>query len=124
MPSSGPDNATAVLLTSIGELGSGSGNHLRLCASQIQPGTPGRDGGVPVARARAADHHDRRAAGREHRTGSMLCLVDTIPALGMPRMASALSIFLRRPTFKQLSNALQEAARVGGCGTIAILPRV
>lgn len=53
-----------------------------------------------------------------------LGLVDTILAIGLPYMASAFGIFLLRQTFKQVPKELEEAARVEGCGTLAILLRV
>jgi sn-glycerol 3-phosphate transport system permease protein len=59
-----------------------------------------------------------------YRTMSTLGLVDTIIAIGLPYMASAFGIFLLRQTFKQVPFELEEAARVEGCGTMAILLRV
>lgn len=59
-----------------------------------------------------------------YRTMSALGLVDTILAIGLPYMASAFGIFLLRQTFKQVPLELEEAARVEGCSTIAILLRV
>mgnify|MGYP002621147627 CR=1 FL=1 len=59
-----------------------------------------------------------------YRTMSALGLVDTILAIGLPYMASAFGIFLLRQTFKQVPLELEEAARVEGCGTTAILLRV
>ena len=59
-----------------------------------------------------------------YRTMSALGLVDTILAIGLPYMASAFGIFLLRQTFKQVPLELEEAARVEGCGTMAILLRV
>jgi sn-glycerol 3-phosphate transport system permease protein len=59
-----------------------------------------------------------------YRTMSALGLVDTIVAIGLPYMASAFGIFLLRQTFKQVPLELEEAARVEGCGTMAILLRV
>mgnify|MGYP005837893543 FL=1 len=59
-----------------------------------------------------------------YRTMSTLGLVDTILAIGLPYMASAFGIFLLRQTFKQVPLELEEAARVEGCGTMAILLRV
>lgn len=59
-----------------------------------------------------------------YRTMSKLRLVDTIIAIGLPYMASAFGVFLLRQAFKQVPLELEEAARVEGCGTIAILLRV
>lgn len=59
-----------------------------------------------------------------YRTMRLLGLVDTILAIGLPYMASAFGIFLLRQTFKQVPRELEEAARVEGCGTLAILLRV
>ncbi|GIX11668.1 carbohydrate ABC transporter permease [Elioraea sp.] len=59
-----------------------------------------------------------------YRSMSALGLVDTIVAIGLPYMASAFGIFLLRQTFKQVPLELEEAARVEGCGTMAILLRV
>ncbi|NKC33636.1 carbohydrate ABC transporter permease [Roseomonas sp. BU-1] len=59
-----------------------------------------------------------------YRTMRALGLVDTILAIGLPYMASAFGIFLLRQTFKQVPKELEEAARVEGCGTLAILLRV
>ena len=59
-----------------------------------------------------------------YRTMRTLGLVDTILAIGLPYMASAFGIFLLRQTFKQVPVELEEAARVEGCSTMAILLRV
>jgi sn-glycerol 3-phosphate transport system permease protein len=59
-----------------------------------------------------------------YRSMRMLGLVDTILAIGLPYMASAFGIFLLRQTFKQVPRELEDAARVEGCGTLAILLRV
>ncbi|SFK46376.1 carbohydrate ABC transporter permease [Falsiroseomonas stagni] len=59
-----------------------------------------------------------------YRSMRALGLVDTILAIGLPYMASAFGIFLLRQTFKQIPRELEEAARVEGCGTMAILLRV
>ncbi len=53
-----------------------------------------------------------------------LGLVDSILAIGLPYMASAFGIFLLRQAFMQVPKELEEAARVEGCGTLAILWRV
>lgn len=59
-----------------------------------------------------------------YRTMRMLGLVDTILAIGLPYMASGFGIFLLRQAFRQVPKELEEAARVEGCGTLAILWRV
>jgi len=59
-----------------------------------------------------------------YRTMSMLGLKDTIVAMALPYMASAFGIFLLRQTFKTVPRELDEAARVEGCGPLALLWRV
>ncbi|MBL8838300.1 MAG: carbohydrate ABC transporter permease [Alphaproteobacteria bacterium] len=59
-----------------------------------------------------------------YRTMRDLGLVDTIVAIGLPYMASAFGIFLLRQAFKQVPKELEEAARVEGLSTLAILWRV
>ncbi|HZT24165.1 MAG TPA: carbohydrate ABC transporter permease [Pseudolabrys sp.] len=59
-----------------------------------------------------------------YRTMSALGIVDTIPAIGLPYMASAFGIFLLRQTFKTVPRELDEAARVEGAGPIQILLKV
>jgi sn-glycerol 3-phosphate transport system permease protein len=51
-----------------------------------------------------------------YRTMSALGIVDTIPAIGLPYMASAFGIFLLRQTFKSVPRELDEAARVEAPG--------
>jgi sn-glycerol 3-phosphate transport system permease protein len=53
-----------------------------------------------------------------------LGLVDTIPAVAMPYLASAFGIFLLRQTFKSIPRDFAEAARIEGCGTLGVLWRV
>ena len=57
-------------------------------------------------------------------TMAALGLKDTIVAIGLPYMASAFGIFLLRQTFKTVPRELDEAARVEGCGPIAVLWKV
>jgi len=57
-------------------------------------------------------------------TMSALGLKDTILAIGLPYMASAFGIFLLRQTFKTIPRELDEAARVEGCGPLAVLWKV
>jgi sn-glycerol 3-phosphate transport system permease protein len=59
-----------------------------------------------------------------YRTMSVLGLKDTIVAMALPYMASAFGIFLLRQTFKTVPRELDEAARVEGCGPIALLWKV
>ncbi|THB77025.1 MAG: carbohydrate ABC transporter permease [Desulfobulbaceae bacterium] len=53
-----------------------------------------------------------------------LGLVDTIPGIAIPYMASAFGIFLLRQTFKSTPVELEEAARLEGCGFLRILMKV
>ncbi len=57
-------------------------------------------------------------------TISKLGLVDTLPAVALPYLASAFGIFLLRQTFKAIPKDFEEAARVEGCSTIGVLWRV
>lgn len=59
-----------------------------------------------------------------YRTMSSLGIVDTIPAIGLPYMASAFGIFLLRQTFKTVPRELDEAARVEGAGPLQVLLKV
>jgi sn-glycerol 3-phosphate transport system permease protein len=59
-----------------------------------------------------------------YRTMSALGIVDTIPAIGLPYMASAFGIFLLRQTFKSVPRELDEAARVEGAGSLTVLLKV
>jgi sn-glycerol 3-phosphate transport system permease protein len=59
-----------------------------------------------------------------YRTMAALGLKDTILAIGLPYMASAFGIFLLRQTFKTVPRELDEAARVEGCGPLAVLWKV
>jgi len=59
-----------------------------------------------------------------YRTMSLLGLKDTIVAMALPYMASAFGIFLLRQTFKTVPRELDEAARVEGCGPVALLWKV
>ena len=59
-----------------------------------------------------------------YRTMSTFGLKDTIVAMALPYMASAFGIFLLRQTFKTVPRELDEAARVEGCGPIALLWKV
>jgi sn-glycerol 3-phosphate transport system permease protein len=59
-----------------------------------------------------------------YRTMAALGLNDTITAIGLPYMASAFGIFLLRQTFKTVPRELDEAARIEGCGPLAVLWKV
>ena len=59
-----------------------------------------------------------------YRTMATLGLKDTILAIGLPYMASAFGIFLLRQTFKTVPRELDEAARIEGCGPLAVLWKV
>lgn len=57
-------------------------------------------------------------------TITQLGLVDTIPAIGLPYIASAFGIFLLRQTFKGVPKDLDEAAEIEGCSRLGLLWRV
>lgn len=59
-----------------------------------------------------------------YRTISALGLLDTIPAVGLPYMASAFGIFLLRQSFKIIPMELVEAAQVEGISSLGILWKV
>jgi len=59
-----------------------------------------------------------------YRTISELGLLDTIPAIGLPYMASAFDIFLLRQSFKIIPKELIEAAQVEGVSALGILWKV
>jgi sn-glycerol 3-phosphate transport system permease protein len=59
-----------------------------------------------------------------YRTMSALGIVDTIPAIALPYVASAFGIFLLRQTFKTVPRELDDAARVEGAGVLQVLWRV
>jgi len=59
-----------------------------------------------------------------YRTMTRLGLVDTIPAMALPYMASAFGIFLLRQTFKTVPAELDDAARVEGANALQILWRI
>ena len=59
-----------------------------------------------------------------YRTMTRLGLVDTIPAIALPYVASAFGIFLLRQTFKTVPRELDDAARVEGAGPLTVLLRV
>ena len=57
-------------------------------------------------------------------TIKMLSLVDTLPGIALPYLASAFGIFLLRQTFKSIPKDFEEAARIEGCGTLGVLWRI
>jgi sn-glycerol 3-phosphate transport system permease protein len=59
-----------------------------------------------------------------YRTMGRLGILDSIPAIGLPYMASAFGIFLLRQTFKTVPRELDEAARVEGAGPLEVLWKV
>ena len=59
-----------------------------------------------------------------YRTMSRLGILDSIPAIALPYVASAFGVFLLRQTFKTVPRELDEAARVEGAGSLRILLKV
>jgi sn-glycerol 3-phosphate transport system permease protein len=59
-----------------------------------------------------------------YRTLARLGVLDSIPAIGLPYMASAFGIFLLRQTFKTVPRELDEAARVEGANALQVLWKV
>ena len=59
-----------------------------------------------------------------YRTMSRLGILDSIPAIGLPYVASAFGIFLLRQTFKTVPRELDEAARVEGASALQVLWKV
>ena len=59
-----------------------------------------------------------------YRTMSRLGILDSIPAIALPYVASAFGIFLLRQTFKTVPRELDEAARIEGAGQLTVLLRV
>ena len=59
-----------------------------------------------------------------YRTMARLGILDSIPAIGLPYMASAFGIFLLRQTFKTVPRELDEAARVEGATPLQVLWKV
>ena len=56
-----------------------------------------------------------------YRTMARLGVLDSIPAMALPYVASAFGIFLLRQTFKTVPRELDEAARVEGAGSLRVL---
>jgi len=59
-----------------------------------------------------------------YRTMSRLGILDSIPAIALPYVASAFGIFLLRQTFKTVPKELDDAARVEGASALQVLWRV
>ena len=59
-----------------------------------------------------------------YRTMSRIGLVDTIPGIALPYVASAFGIFLLRQTFRTIPHELDDAARVEGASSLQVLLRV
>lgn len=59
-----------------------------------------------------------------YRTMAKVGLVDTIPAIALPYIASAFGIFLLRQTFKTVPKELDDAARVEGASALQVLMKV
>jgi len=59
-----------------------------------------------------------------YRTMGRLGILDSIPAIGLPYVASAFGIFLLRQTFKTVPRELDEAARIEGCSPLQTLWKV
>jgi sn-glycerol 3-phosphate transport system permease protein len=59
-----------------------------------------------------------------YRTMAMLGILDSIPAIALPYVASAFGIFLLRQTFKTVPKELDDAARVEGAGPLQTLLKV
>lgn len=59
-----------------------------------------------------------------YRTLAAVDLIDTIPAIALPYVASAFGIFLLRQTFKTVPKELDDAARVEGASPLQTLWRV
>ncbi len=59
-----------------------------------------------------------------YRTMSRLGILDSIPAIALPYVASAFGIFLLRQTFKMVPKELEDAARIEGASELQILLRV
>jgi sn-glycerol 3-phosphate transport system permease protein len=56
-----------------------------------------------------------------YRTMARLGVLDSVPAIALPYVASAFGIFLLRQTFKSVPRELDEAARVEGAGPLRVL---
>lgn len=59
-----------------------------------------------------------------YKTMARLGVLDTIPAIALPYVASAFGIFLLRQTFKTVPKELDDAARVEGASALQVLLKV
>ena len=59
-----------------------------------------------------------------YRTMSRLGILDSIPAIALPYIASAFGVFLLRQTFKTVPKELDDAARVEGASALQVLLKV
>lgn len=59
-----------------------------------------------------------------YQTLSFSGLVDSYLGVGLPYLASAFGIFLLRQTFKTVPQELEDAARLEGCGQLALIWKV
>ena len=59
-----------------------------------------------------------------YRTLAHIGLLDSIPGMALPYLASAFGIFLFRQTFKSVPKELEEAARLEGANAMQVLLRV
>jgi sn-glycerol 3-phosphate transport system permease protein len=59
-----------------------------------------------------------------YKTMSRLGILDSIPAIALPYVASAFGVFLLRQTFKTVPKELDDAARVEGAGPVQSLLKV
>ena len=59
-----------------------------------------------------------------YKTMNKLGILDSIPAIALPYVASAFGVFLLRQTFKTVPKELDDAARVEGAGSLQTLLRV
>jgi sn-glycerol 3-phosphate transport system permease protein len=59
-----------------------------------------------------------------YRTMGRLGILDSIPAIALPYVASAFGIFLLRQTFKTIPQELDDAARVEGASALQVLLKV
>jgi sn-glycerol 3-phosphate transport system permease protein len=59
-----------------------------------------------------------------YRTMSTLGVLDSIPAIALPYVASAFGIFLLRQTFKSVPKELDDAARLEGANDLQVLLKV
>ena len=57
-------------------------------------------------------------------TMGVLGILDSIPAIALPYVASAFGVFLLRQTFKTVPRELDEAARVEGASSLQVLWKV